>query len=585
VAALSPVATPDWRIVVGQSEASLLHAERSQLAAELVGLGVVAVLALAGAALVGRRLDRTHARQEATERFSAALASAADVPAAAAEALAEVFGAELVWVGTIDEEHGRLDIVADRGTRRQRADAWRHLPLDTPMALGTAINENRVLTLSREEYRARFPGSADDFDAEGLQGVVYAPFGRPRPRGAITLGFRRSFRFGPEPRALLGEVTAILADAVVRAQVAAAEHQTAITLQDALLPKPLTGHLPELQRAFRYIPGARQVQVGGDWYDLFELSASRLGLVIGDVVGRGASAAAAMGRMQTALRTAATLTPGPAAALSALDAVAGQSPETVLTTVVFGVLDLDRGQITLASAGHLPPVLATDDGTRVLTELTGPALGIGAAPDQRAEVTIDLRPEDTLVLYTDGLVERRDQGLEAGWTRLAAAVAEHHRLPIEELADRLLDALDLPTSDDDVALACVRLSGQPAATFSARYPADLSSLAAIRRGVRAWLADRDLPEPTQSDVVLAVAEAASNAVEHAYRGAVPADVLVELRVEDSRLIARVVDRGRWVAVQPNRTRGRGVAIIEALADRLEVETGPAGTAVRFELPV
>jgi light-regulated signal transduction histidine kinase (bacteriophytochrome) len=240
--------------------------------------------------------------------------------------------------------------------------------------------------------------------------------------------------------------------------------RAAETLQRSLLTDP--PQPDRLQTAVRYVPAAREAQVGGDWYDVFVQPDGSTMLVIGDVVGHDTEAAATMAQLRGLLRGIAfDNAAGPAAALSRLDAAVAGLEVGAMATVLVGRLAPSgpgRARLRWSSAGHPPPVLVGPDGERRLLEPRRPGLLLGVDPTaERPEEEITLADGATVLLYTDGLVERRDQLLDDGIDRLGAALDELRELPLERLCDALLQRLLPERAEDDVALVAVRLGDRP----------------------------------------------------------------------------------------------------------------------------
>ncbi|MDX3071191.1 PP2C family protein-serine/threonine phosphatase [Streptomyces sp. NPDC088354] len=237
----------------------------------------------------------------------------------------------------------------------------------------------------------------------------------------------------------------------------ARERQVALTLQDAML------HSPDLAQhgdvAVRYLPAAGSLNVCGDWYDVVDLPDDRFAVAVGDVVGHGLQAASVMGMLRSALSAATRTAPGPARALEILGQYA-RSVEGALATTAVSVLIMRKSrEITYSSAGHPPPVLLRTDGRCVLLdEATDPPLGAGPCQAARPQARVPYVPGDALVLYTDGLIERRGEDIDVGLTRLTDALTAEARLGAEPLADAVLDRLGLSRGGaDDIALVTVRL--------------------------------------------------------------------------------------------------------------------------------
>ncbi|WP_042424365.1 PP2C family protein-serine/threonine phosphatase [Streptacidiphilus anmyonensis] len=237
----------------------------------------------------------------------------------------------------------------------------------------------------------------------------------------------------------------------------ARERQVALALQEAMLPAPrLADHH---QAAVRYRPAVGALNVCGDWYDLVELPDDRMAVAVGDVVGHGLAAAGVMGQLRSALSAASRVAVGPAQALEVLGLYARAVEGAESTTAVSVHIDWTGHTLAYSSAGHLPPALARADGTVVfLDQATDPPLGARPEHVPRPQAEQVFAAGDTLVLYTDGLVERRDEDIDTGLDRLARSLSRYRALPPEQLADiLLLDLLPAPGATDDAALVVLRL--------------------------------------------------------------------------------------------------------------------------------
>jgi serine phosphatase RsbU (regulator of sigma subunit) len=234
------------------------------------------------------------------------------------------------------------------------------------------------------------------------------------------------------------------------------QREAAVALQHAILgPANLPGGF-----AARYQPAIRPLQVGGDWYDTVPLSGGRIGIVVGDCVGHGLAAAAVMGQLRSACRALLLEHANPARALAGLDRFAAQLPGSDCTTVFCAVLDPPTGELVHSGAGHPPPILVRADGTAETLE-GGRGLPLGLLADRRRDqASLRLPAAATLLVYTDGLVERRRRSLDDGIARATSAVVEGRALPVEELADNLMTTLAPEGGyEDDVALLLYRLPG------------------------------------------------------------------------------------------------------------------------------
>ncbi|MGW3818197.1 PP2C family protein-serine/threonine phosphatase [Streptomyces sp. NPDC005046] len=237
----------------------------------------------------------------------------------------------------------------------------------------------------------------------------------------------------------------------------AREREVAVALQDALLPSP--HQVGPHHAAVRYRPATSALNVCGDWYDLVGLTGDRMAIAVGDVVGHGLSAACVMGQLRSALSAASRASSGPARALEVLGLYARSVEGAESTTAVTACIDWETHTITYSSAGHPPPALLHGDGrVEFLDRATDPPLGARPEHVPRPEATTDFAGGDTLVLYTDGLIERRTEDIDVGLGRLAAALADHRAAEPDALADALLsDLLPPGGATDDTALVILPL--------------------------------------------------------------------------------------------------------------------------------
>jgi PAS domain S-box-containing protein len=279
----------------------------------------------------------------------------------------------------------------------------------------------------------------------------------------------------PEDPALLTELAERAALALENARLAEHERGVAETLQRSLL----TTDLPErddLALAPLYRPAVDELEVGGDWYDVFAVDGDRLLLVIGDVVGRGLRAATTMGQLRSALRALALAgTADPARLLDGLDLFAERHPPAQAATVAVALLDLPARRLCLACAGHLPPILVSGGEARLLWGGRSAPLGAYPGPFARPSCEHDLAPADRLLLFTDGLVERPGHLLDDDMTRLAAAFARGAPLPLAEaVAEATRELMAHTGGRDDICVLGAGLHAQSApagAAGAGRVPA------------------------------------------------------------------------------------------------------------------
>jgi PAS domain S-box-containing protein len=386
----------------------------------------------------GRLTDQLSAAALRTARLqqaTAMLAEALDVEQVV-EVITEVgrtaIGALRSAVALLDDDKLGLRVVNRSGLAPTGPDgAGVRLTLDTPSVMTRAIATRRpVLIADPEELRSQFDGDPDAADPAAGKRVLdtgdeQAWVGLPLLAAGMPLGALR-FSFG-KPRTILEEERVFLealagqcALAVERAEMYEKEHTAAVTLQRSLLPGELPS-VPGLALDARYLP--RSTDVGGDWYDVFRLPDRRLAVTVGDVMGKGLLAAAGMGRVRNALRALALTDPRPAAVLAGLDRLfAATELEDYVTTVTYLVIDPETGEGQAGNAGHPPTLLLTPGAMPVLDGAeAGTPLGWASPRRQHA---FRLPPGSTAVFYSDGLVENRVRGLDAGLDELVRTAAD-----------------------------------------------------------------------------------------------------------------------------------------------------------------
>lgn len=395
--------------------------------------------------------------------------------------------------------------------------------------------------------------------------------------GVLQVGSTTPRRFPDGDVRLLQLAGERIALAIDRARLFENTHHIAETLQRKLLPERLPA-IPGVELAARYLPGGPDVEVGGDWYDVFVYRDGRVGLAMGDVVGRGVDAAASMGQLRTALRAYALDRPSPASVLDRLGSLFHQLAPGQMATLVFAVFEPAASTVRLASAGHPPPLAIGPDGTTAYLEHE-PCPPLGVMPYLAYKERIaHLEPGSTLLLYTDGLVEQRGS-IEAGLTRLRAAVAGSHD-EAEALCDRVIATL-LPggSEDDDAAVLALRDAPITGDRLTLTLPAETDSLALARRTLGQWLAAAHVGQRDAFELTVACGEACANAVEHAYS---PGDAAFQLDAErqNGDVVITVTDSGHW-RQRRFENRGRGLELMEALTDELDIATTGSGTSVRM----
>lgn len=346
-------------------------------------------------------------------------------------------------------------------------DRWEWRTLSWPALLAAAVRDGQPCYLpDRAALAARYPEAERwpeaTAPAPGEQAWAVLPLSTAvGPVGGLYLVYDAPRGFDEDDRAYLQALAGQCTMAVARARMHEREHRQVVSLQEAILPQRLP-RLDGVDAAFRYIPGSLDTEVGGDWYDLFGFSDGRIGLVVGDVIGKGITAAAGMGRVRAALRALAFTDPSPRAVLTGLDRLfdATENAES-LTTVVYAVLDPPRRALRISDAGHLPLLVRRADGRAEFleTEEMEAATPLGLS-EERDEHEVLLEAGDVVIGFSDGLVETRDAAITVGLERLRAAAEDFPAADLDALLDHLVDVmLRDQEQDDDVTLLAVRIGG------------------------------------------------------------------------------------------------------------------------------
>jgi serine phosphatase RsbU (regulator of sigma subunit)/anti-sigma regulatory factor (Ser/Thr protein kinase) len=501
------------------------------------------------------------------------------------------FDADQVAFG-VDDGAGWRMVRRVRGELLDEADErlpplWRRYPGESPAPLPVA-----AATGAPSYERDGQPLSATAFDRhdQRIRALAALPLRTPSLRGAITVGYRDPHPWPPAERALLTAAAELVAQAAERARRFENQHGTAQLLQRSMLPE----HLPDLPRmrlAARYDAGVDGNAAGGDFYDAFVLPGGELAVVLGDVAGHDVQAAAMMGQVRAALRALALTDPDPAAVLRGADRLvtslgAEARSDELFVTVVYGVIQPDGGRMTLASAGHPAPLLRRNpaDGptTARYVEVTPEApLGLGG---RRTVSTVTLLPGDTLLLYSDGVVERRHQGLSEGFADLATVIAGAASGDPRALC-ALATAAVSGATEDDVAVLAVEYALTPSRSASIEVPAEPTAPGRVRHWMTDQLTAWGVPEPVIASAVLCTSELTTNALLHAGTAA-----RVQIDLSPERLLVSVADSGTRGTVARARTdalssRGRGLGLIEQLSDAWGTDPTVRGSTVWFEMLV
>jgi serine phosphatase RsbU (regulator of sigma subunit)/anti-sigma regulatory factor (Ser/Thr protein kinase) len=485
-----------------------------------------------------------------------------------------VLDADAVAIYLTEEEGGHLVLRAASGGERDDEEP-ESLALGEGFA-GRVAQERRPQLLQDPEL--------DDLPYMGLRELeIDSMIGVPllakrKVTGVLVVCAGATRHFTADDVNLLRLAADRVALAIDHARVYEREHRIAETLQRSLLPERLP-QPPGLTVAARYLPAAAEAEVGGDWYDVLSVPGGGVGLVMGDVAGKGLAAASMVGRLRSALRAYALEGHPPARVLEQLNRLIwAEAEESQMATLLYLVVDPAEGQVRWVNAGHLPPLLVVGDrGPHYLEGGNSVPLGVLPFPAFE-EVAVPMDPGGTVVLYTDGLVERPGENIDAGMGRLVTVVRDAPTEP-ERLCDHVLREL-VPAggAPDDVALLTLRMTPM-GDRFRVEFPASPEALASMRALLRRWLRHVQSSDQEIAEIVTACGEAATNAIEHAGAGGgAPFEVSGQHEDHDVRITVR--DYGAWRSEREG-DQGRGLSLMRALMDTVEITPTPEGTTVRL----
>ncbi|MFC8520292.1 SpoIIE family protein phosphatase [Streptomyces sp. NPDC057257] len=454
-------------------------------------------------------------------RMTAALTEAvtsADIVRTVADHLRPVFGADGVSIEVL--ESGRLHVVGNVGYPPDYLRSIGPLKVDSLPTVAEILRTRAPSFIeSADEFAGLWPQYKDILDKSPMKSWAFLPLTTSgRAIGVCVISYRRPHVFSSDERTLMAASSGVVAQALERARLYDVEHARAQGLQRALLPKTLPT-LPAVRAAARYLPVSREEEVGGDWYDIIPLSADRVAMVIGDVMGHGITEAATMGRLRTAVRTLAELEMPPDELFGHLNELVDDLAEDCFATCLYAVFDPVAQTCTICSAGHPPPAVVHPDGT-VHYPALDPDPPLGAANPPFTTHELRLPGEHTLVFCTDGLLEAATNDVEEGMAQLRRTLADTMAdgvTPLDELCDTIVSALmpDREHTSDDAAVLIARTrctTDDDVASFD--LPDDPRAAGQARRHVREQLATWGLDDLTMT-TELVVSELVGNVVRHA----------------------------------------------------------------------
>jgi serine phosphatase RsbU (regulator of sigma subunit)/anti-sigma regulatory factor (Ser/Thr protein kinase) len=525
-------------------------------------------------------------RSERLQRMTAALSGSltrVDVATVSVDEMRDAVGADGVAIIALEEDGRVSGTLASLGYTDEVASSW----------LDAAAGSHSIRRLARrastfcgtlDELGAAFPELEANAAESRHRTFLLAPLVAGRdPSGLVLASWGEAVTLANEDRAFFETLVSQTAQAIDRARQFESERTIAETLQRSVLPASLP-RVAGVQLAARYLPGTAELDVGGDWFDAIQMSDGKVGLVVGDVVGKGVHAAATMAQLRNGLRAFSLDQTKPSSTIARLNRLADEILETSFATVVYLVVDPDAGICRFTSAGHPPPLVTYADGRVELLE-GGRGLPLGVGLDSNyGQDTIEVPHGAVLLLYSDGLIERRNRSIDTGLELLCDALTDAPRDP-EGLLEHVLEKLVGDSKrEDDIAVLAVRVLAVAPRPLHLRAPSDIGSLALVRDSLRTWLESAPLTPRDAEDVVLATWEACANAIEHALD---PRESHIEVfaEVDDVAVRIRVEDSGRWATPTDRVDRGLGLQLMESAASAVRVDRHATGTSVSIEKAV
>ncbi len=364
----------------------------------------------------------------------------------------DLAGAAFANIGIVDAETGEIEMWHSAGIEPGREGRWPRVAMDASTPMGRTILTGEVIELATyDEMVAQFPSDANDAARSRFEALSVYPI--QRGRTAMGFAWTTPVTFDAEMRKTLATVVELVGLGLERAGSNERDRRVAEQLQRSMLPARLP-EVPGVSLGALYEAGTRGLQIGGDWYDVAVAADGRVLLGLGDVVGHGLQAAAAMGQMRTAFSALA-----PTLQLEDLvDRLSGFSVDVrgaLLSTMVVAEFTADHAEMRVISAGHVPPMVRRADG--VVEQLPDGGLPLGLdGPDRRRVVAVDLGPGDAVVLYSDGLAERRVESIDVGLERLRRVLKSADTSTGQALVDSVFNALERPSADDVAVLVLLR---------------------------------------------------------------------------------------------------------------------------------
>ena len=411
----------------------------------------------------------------------------------------------------------------------------------------------------------------------GFEGVVAAPLqGRNGTLGLFVLGARSKGVFNGTAQKLANILAMQLAGAMEQAVLFERTHRVADRLQRALLPESFP-HIPGTEFHAAYRPASDEAEIGGDWYDAFSLPDGRIAISMGDVAGHGLEAATVMGEIRQAMRTTAVGDHLPSNVLNHINSVINLRKGIGMVTAIFGYYEPHLRELTYAVAGHPPPIITIGGGFSGFLPGGGMPLGVDTEINVH-DWTISLPPRSCVVLYTDGMTEH-SRDVIAGEQQLLEASVRAFEMDPENPAlavqERIFDAT---VNRDDAATLTLSCDGGMVPR-TIRFSAVPLVAPIARSFLHRFCDEYGLSHAQRFSLITAVGEAVANAVEHAYRGETPGEVVLRTSVDEETVSVEVEDHGRWRPFQRREERGRGIVLMHELMDHVRITSAQNKTII------
>jgi serine phosphatase RsbU (regulator of sigma subunit)/anti-sigma regulatory factor (Ser/Thr protein kinase) len=528
---------------------------------------------------------RLRQRSERLQSMTASLSGSVtqrDVAEVAVAEIIEAVGASGAGLAVVHEERRLVSTLSYHGYDHDIVEPLLEASLDARTPGNRAIRRRTTAFYeTADEIAHEYPDAARELAATGHRSFAFVPLvAAGTAKGLVVASWMQQRVMAAEERVFLESLASQTAQALDRARHFESERTIAETLQRSVLPVSLP-NVDGVELAARYLPGTAEVEVGGDWFDAISLPNGRLGIAVGDVVGKGVQSAATMAQLRNALRAFALDQMKPSSTMSRLNRLAQELPESAFATIVYAVVDPVSRTCRFTSAGHPPPLVVYPDGKAQFLE-GGRSVPLGTAPDTTyPQDIVELPFGSTLILYTDGLIERRGESIDDSLRRLREAALAASPDPEGQVEHILAELVGHGERRDDIAVLAMRLLGAGSQPLHLRLPSQLHSLDLVREALRLWLERAPASEADTQEIILATWEACANAVEHAH-DPVEDFFSVDATIDDHTIRVTVLDSGVWIPVTERADRGLGLKLIRSLMSSVDIETGHGGTRITLE---